>query len=51
MVIGRPIQVISPSGVRNAYALDVDKDCRLVVRYEDGTVDQLSSAEISVRPQ
>ena len=51
MVIGRPIQVISPSGVRNAYALDVDKDCRLIVRYEDGTVDQLSSAEISIRPQ
>lgn len=51
MVIGCPIQVISPSGVRNAYALDVDKDCRLIVRYEDGAVDQLSSAEISVRPQ
>lgn len=49
MVIGRPIQVLSPAGVRNAYALDVDKDCRLIVRYEDGTVDQLSSAEISIR--
>lgn len=51
MVIGCPIQVISPAGVRNAYALDVDKNCRLIVRYEDGTVDQLSSAEISIRPQ
>lgn len=51
MVIGRSIQVISPAGVRNAFALDVDKDCRLIVRYEDGTVEQLSSAEISIRPQ
>ena len=49
MVIGQPIQVISPTGVRNAYALDVDKDCRLIVRYEDGTIDRLSSAEISIR--
>ncbi len=49
LVIGQPIRVLSPSGARNAYALDVDKDCRLIVRYEDGTVDQLTSAEISIR--
>lgn len=49
MVIGRPIQVISPSGTRNALALDVDRDCRLIVRYDDGSVDRLSSAEISIR--
>lgn len=49
MVIGQAIRVISPTGSRNAYALDVDKDCRLIVRYEDGTIDQLSSAEISIR--
>lgn len=51
MVIGRPIQVLSPAGTRNAYALDVDRDCRLIVRYEDGTVDNLSSAEISIRTE
>lgn len=49
MVIGHAIQIISPTGTRNAYALDVDKDCRLVVRCEDGTVETLSSAEISIR--
>lgn len=49
LVIGRPIRVLSPSGARNAYALDVDKNCRLIVRYEDGTIDQLTSAEISIR--
>lgn len=49
MVIGKPIQVISPSGHKNAYALDVDDQCRLLVRYVDGTVEHLSSAEISIR--
>lgn len=49
LVIGHPIRVLSPSGARNAYALDVDRDCRLIVRYEDGTIDQLTSAEISIR--
>lgn len=51
MVIGRPIRVISPAGTRNAYALDVDRDCRLIVRWEDGTVESLSSAEVSIRPE
>lgn len=51
MVIGKAIHVISPSGTRNAYALDVDKECRLIVRYDDGTVEQLSSAEVSIRPE
>lgn len=50
LIIGQAIRVISPAGARNAYALDVDKDCRLIVRYEDGTIDQLSSAEVSIRP-
>lgn len=49
MVIGRAIRVLAPSGERAAYALDVDKGCRLVVRYDDGSVDTLSSAEISIR--
>lgn len=51
MVIGQPIRVISPAGTRNAYALDVDRDCRLIVRWEDGTVESLSSAEVSIRPE
>lgn len=50
MVIGHPIQIISNSVTKNAYALDVDRDCCLIVRYEDGTVERLSSAEISIRP-
>lgn len=50
MVIGRDILVRTPTGQRTAHALDVDRDCRLVVRYTDGTVEALSSAEVSISP-
>lgn len=48
-VIGKEIHVVSATGERNAFALDVDEQCRLVVRYEDGTTEALSSGEIRVR--
>ena len=51
LVIGKRIQVISPAGVKYAYGLDIDKECRLIVRYEDGTVDRLSSSEIRILPE
>lgn len=50
LVIGRQINVITPTEQRRATALDVDSECRLIVRYEDGTVEALSSSEISIRP-
>lgn len=50
LVIGRQINVITPTAQRRATALDVDSECRLIVRYEDGTVEALSSSEISIRP-
>lgn len=50
LVIGKPIQVLSPAGARPAFALDVDNSCRLIVRYDDGTVEALSSSEVSIRP-
>jgi biotin-(acetyl-CoA carboxylase) ligase len=33
-----------------ADALDIDEECRLLVRYEDGSTEALSSGEVSVRP-
>ena len=51
MVIGKPIEVISPAGSRSALALDIDRDCRLIVRYEDGSIASLSSAEVSIRTE
>ena len=49
LVIGKEIDVLSPTGRRRAVALDVDEDCQLMVRYEDGSAETLSSGEISVR--
>lgn len=48
MVIGKNIHVITSDTQRSAHALDIDRECRLIVRYEDGSIDQLSSAEISI---
>ena len=50
MVIGKPVTVISGERRRYGEALDVDRDCRLIVRFGDGTVEALSSGEVSIRP-
>lgn len=49
LVIGKRINVLTPNGRKKAVALDVDEDCRLIVRYEDGRTERLSSGEISIR--
>lgn len=49
-VVGKPVYVISPNGQRKAEAVSIDDGCRLLVRYEDGGTELLSSGEISVRP-
>lgn len=48
-VIGQNVLVMSGSDVRRAFAEDTDDECRLIVRYEDGTMQALDSGEISVR--
>lgn len=48
-VLGKAVRVLSASSQKEAVALDVDEDCRLIVQYEDGTIEHLSSGEISVR--
>ncbi len=49
LVIGKEIQVLFSEQQRGALALDVDEECRLIVRYEDGRVESLSSGEIRVK--
>ncbi len=48
-IIGQDINVIDGKGSKNATALDIDDECRLIVRYENGTKEALSSGEVSVR--
>lgn len=48
-VIGKALQVISPGCTKKAVALDIDENCRLIVKYEDGRTERLSSGEIRVK--
>lgn len=49
MVTGKSVSVISPSLTRRGKAIAIDDDCRLVVRFDDGTTEHVSTGEISVR--
>lgn len=49
LVLGREVSVISPISERRAIAVDIDRDCRLTVKYPDGKTEALSSGEISVK--
>jgi len=43
------INIISPSGTSSAVLKGIDRECRLVVEYPDGTEGIVSSGEISIR--
>jgi BirA family biotin operon repressor/biotin-[acetyl-CoA-carboxylase] ligase len=49
-VISRDVDVISGDASRRARVLDIDDDCYLIVRFENGTVEALSTGEVSIRP-
>lgn len=48
-VIGKRVYVERKGERREADAVDLDEKGHLIVRYDDGTVDALSSGEISIR--
>ena len=48
-LVGKPITVKASDGDREATALGVDEQCRLLVRYADGREDTLSSGDVSIR--
>lgn len=48
-VLGQKVTVLAGDRANPARALDVDERCRLVVEYEDGRREALSSGEISVK--
>ncbi|NLA86375.1 MAG: biotin--[acetyl-CoA-carboxylase] ligase, partial [Clostridiales bacterium] len=49
-IIGKDVDVIMGDALRKARAVDIDDECRLVVRFADGSVEALSSGEVSIRP-
>lgn len=48
-VLGKDIYVLRMNEKKPAKALRIDKDGHLVVRYNDGSVESLSSGEVSIR--
>ena len=49
MIIGKTITVIEGSKTSVAKAIDIDKNCRLKVQFENGTTKWLSSGEVSTK--
>ena len=49
-VVGRPVTVFQGSRTWPGRAVGIDEACRLLVERADGTVEALSSGEVSVRP-
>lgn len=51
VVVGKNITVIGKGEAREAIALAIDSDCRLIVRYTDGSEEALRSGEVSIRAE
>ena len=49
VTVGERVTVLGRGEPRSAVALAIDGECRLVVRYDDGSEEALNSGEISVR--
>ena len=49
LLYGMDILVISPKGTKNAKALYIDDNCHLMVQYENGEIQALSSGEVSIK--
>ena len=49
IVIGKNVRLINGDNIREAYVYGIDDECRLKVRYPDGTPDTISSGEVSLR--
>jgi len=47
----RPVLLLRGDESKEAYALGIDEDYALVVRYEDGSEETIKTGEVSLRPQ
>lgn len=51
ITIGKRVTVIKGDTQTDAYCLDLDGDCRLLVEYADDKREYIASGEVSVRPE
>lgn len=49
LAIGKKMEIYKDGEVQKAVGLNVDEECRLIVQYEDGKIEKLTSGEISIR--
>jgi len=49
MLDGKPVDILKYESVTPAIALYIDEDLSLVVRYKNGTIEHLSTGDVSVR--
>ncbi len=49
-LLGKEIVVSSGETIKKAIAVTIDDDCRLVVEYDDGKKETLSSGDVSIKP-
>lgn len=49
LTVGKPVRLITPASSRDAVALGIDDEFRLLVEYPDGTTQAVSTGEVSVR--
>jgi len=49
VTLGKRVRLISQAGTREAEALDIAPDGRLIVRYDDGTTGEVLSGEVTLR--
>ena len=48
LVLGRDVEISKNNAVRHAHVLDLDDNCALKVRYDDGSEEVLISGEVSI---
>ncbi len=49
LAVGRRIAILSGGNAREAAAIGIDDECRLIVRYDDGTSEAIATGEISIK--
>ena len=49
LALGKEVNVLNGQIQRKAFVIDIDEECHLLVRYEDGTEEALSNGEISIK--